>query len=165
MISMQRSLTCLALFAALVVSAGCGSNASHAWGAGVNGNLSGTTASAATVQMQTPPPPPPPPAVVATPPPPPAPPPPPPPAAPAAVSYATSVQPILIMDCGSCHGANGPQQILTTYTGALLQVVPNNAANSLLYQKITTGDMAIHLSSATTETATIMNWINTGAGP
>ncbi len=95
---------------------------------------------------------------------------------PADPSYSTDIQPIFNSSCVTCHGDTAPAGAysLTSRAGALAggtdtvpNVVPNDAAASKLYRRIT-GTEAPQMPPGqapldTVKTATVRNWIDKGA--
>jgi hypothetical protein len=81
----------------------------------------------------------------------------------AAVSYATSIQPVFRQFCTNCHGNSGGVN-LSSYSATMSSgsVVAGNAAGSRLYRSVTTGSMRGYGMSAAQITA-LANWINQGA--
>jgi mono/diheme cytochrome c family protein len=95
---------------------------------------------------------------------------------PADPSYAANVQSIFNANCVTCHGNASPtgSYSLTSRAGALgigsdtiPNVIPNSAASSKLYRKLTgieTPQMPLGGTPLdTVKTATIRNWIDKGA--
>jgi hypothetical protein len=168
---LHRKSLSLALLAFALLASGCGPipiliGLGAAVGAGAmggGGHHGGGSSGGGSVGSPPPPPAPPPVPPPPIPPPPPGPPQPPAPPPPPPLTFYADVLPIIQKDCIGCHGPAGPQVDLTSYALALATVVPGNAVNSLLYQKITTGDMAVHLSNPAAEQATIETWIDEGA--
>jgi len=95
-----------------------------------------------------------------------------PPGAAGEVSFAADVLPILKDSCTRCHGGsrqNGGLQ-LDSYAALIAGgshgavVVPNDAANSLLVELITSGKMPRNAASLPAEQITLItNWVNAGA--
>ena len=95
---------------------------------------------------------------------------------PADPSYATDVQPIFNGKCITCHGGASPSggYSLTSRAGAVgggsdtvPNVVPNNAASSRLYRRISGAETPRmppgQAPLDTVMTATVRNWIDKGA--
>lgn len=78
----------------------------------------------------------------------------------AAVSYASAIQPVFNSYCVRCH--SGGSINLSSYAGTLRLITPGNAAGSVLYQSVTTGNMAAYGMSAAQKQA-LGSWINAGA--
>ena len=96
------------------------------------------------------------------------------PAAPAtgSVSFAKDIAPIFQATCISCHGGDKTEKNLDLKTFASLVagsengpvIVPGDAANSLLIQKVQSGNMPKrkpHL--AADQIQLLVNWVNAGA--
>lgn len=82
------------------------------------------------------------------------------------VSFATDIQSIFNAKCVGCHKPGGPMPDLLasgSYQSLMSNnlVVAGNAANSILYQKVSAGSMSGYPDA--TEVALIQNWINQGA--
>jgi len=81
------------------------------------------------------------------------------------VLYGTEIQPIFTKGC-TCHKSGGPLPNLAA--GASYQslidnkmVIAGDAANSILYQEVSTGGMSGFTDAS--QAALIKNWINQGA--
>lgn len=88
------------------------------------------------------------------------------------VSFKNDVQPILEARCIKCHGGDFPSEgmSLESYEGLLhgsqngAVIVAGDANNSLLFEKIESGEMPKRGSDLTAEQiAIIQQWINEGA--
>ncbi len=95
---------------------------------------------------------------------------------PADPSYASDVQPIFNGACVTCHGGAAPSGAysLTGHAGALgpgsdtvPNVIPNDAASSKLYRRISGAETPQmppgQAPLDTVKTATVRNWIDKGA--
>ncbi|MBI3698569.1 MAG: DUF1549 domain-containing protein, partial [Acidobacteria bacterium] len=93
---------------------------------------------------------------------------------PKAVDFNRDIAPILSDTCFTCHGPDEKQRMaglrLDSKEGALAKIVPGDAANSKLYQKISSTDKALRmppLASGRSLTAAqidlIRRWIDQGA--
>jgi len=83
------------------------------------------------------------------------------------VYFSTDLQPTFTSNCASCHKSGGPKPDLTagnSYQSIITnnQVVPGNADNSILYQKIISGGSMSAFSNSQF-TGLVKNWINQGA--
>ena len=81
------------------------------------------------------------------------------------VSFSNDLIPFFQISCAGCHKSGGPAPDLTSANAYQSLVsnnmfVPNNAAGSILYQKVSTGSM-VQYSNATS-TQLVKNWINQG---
>jgi hypothetical protein len=96
------------------------------------------------------------------------------------VSFSNQIQPIFNAQCASCHGGNGGLTITTgvSYNNlvnvnaqssctSLKRVLPNDAANSVLYRKVSGTSCGSQMPQGSVlsadEIALIRNWINQGA--
>jgi mono/diheme cytochrome c family protein len=95
-----------------------------------------------------------------------------PPGAAGEVSFAADVLPIFEQSCTRCHGSSRQSSGLRLDIYAALMtggkdgavVVPNDAANSLLVELITSGKMPRNAASLPTEKITLItDWVNAGA--
>jgi mono/diheme cytochrome c family protein len=88
------------------------------------------------------------------------------------VSYAQDIQPIFNARCDNCHMGNYPSEglDLSSYEGLMagsqngLVVVPGNADDSLLVEKVARGEMpkrGPHLTEAQVQLLT--DWVDAGA--
>jgi hypothetical protein len=99
--------------------------------------------------------------------------------------YESSIQPIWNAECTACHVGGSPPaglnlatnshanlvNVASTEVPALKRVLPGDANNSYLYQKVTQNAPAVGSkmppggSLSGTDTTNIQNWINSGAAP
>jgi hypothetical protein len=96
------------------------------------------------------------------------------------VSFSNQIQPIFNAQCTSCHGGNGGLSITASvsYTNlvnvnaqssctSLKRVLPHDAANSVLYKKVSGTTCGSQMPQGSTlnsgEIAFIRDWINQGA--
>lgn len=88
------------------------------------------------------------------------------------VSYKSDIQPLLDQNCVSCHksGSTSPDLTTSQSYGALTTnskyVVPNNAANSILFKSLNGVGAALMPTSgklSATKIALVEKWINDGA--
>jgi uncharacterized membrane protein len=88
------------------------------------------------------------------------------------VSFEEHIQPILERRCAKCHGGEFPSEGLNmeSYESLIsgsqngVVIIPGDANNSLLFQKIESGEMPKRGSDLTTEQIELIRqWINEGA--